>query len=286
MGLADRLSPRRAQQLGGLLGRLLFCLVPKRRAISWKNLQIAFPEKSEAERRQILRGSAENVGKSLVEFLRLPKLWESGDLLRLVRLDGEENLRAALAKGRGVIILTAHFGNWEYSGAAIISRGYAMNVIARQQRDNHTTRLINGIRETVGMKVLEARNADSSRILQCLRRNEIVAILVDQHAGKNGLFVDFFGRPASTHRGAALFALRAHSPVIPMVQYRENDDTHVTQLGEEIALARTGEIRKDIADYTARFTKFVEEQVRLRPETWLWMHDRWRSAPPREAEDS
>jgi KDO2-lipid IV(A) lauroyltransferase len=284
MGLAGRLSHRRAQQLGGLLGRLLFVIVPKRRAIAWKNLQIAFPEKTEAERRQILRGSAEHVGKSLVEFLRLPKLYDRGDLQSLVRLEGEENLRAALAKGRGVVLLTAHFGNWEYSGAIIASRGFPMNVIARQQRDNRTTRLINGLRETAGMRVLEARNADSSQIMKCLRRNEIVAILVDQHAGQNGLFVDFFGRPASTHRGAALFALRTKSPVITMVQYREKDDTHVTRLGEELALVSTGNVRRDVASNTAGFTKFVEEQVRLRPEMWLWMHDRWRSRPARQPE--
>jgi KDO2-lipid IV(A) lauroyltransferase len=108
--------------------------------------------------------------------------------------------------------------------------------------------------------------------------------LVDQHAGQNGLFVDFFGRPASTHRGAALFAVRAKSPVITMVQYREKDDTHVTRLGRELTLVSTGNIRRDIASNTAGFTKFVEEQIRAHPEMWLWMHDRWRSSPPGQSE--
>jgi Kdo2-lipid IVA lauroyltransferase/acyltransferase len=284
MAIAGLLPPRPAQQLGVALGRLLFFIVPKRRAIAEKNLLVAFPEKSEAERRRILRRSAENVGKSLVEFLRLPKLCRQGAISRLVRLEGKENLRAALAKGRGVIMITAHFGNWEYTGAKLAEAGFPITVLARQQRDSNTTRLINGIRQQVGMEVLEARNADSNQILKCLRENKIVAILIDQHAGQGGLFVDFFGRPASTHRGAALFALRARAPVIPLVQYREKDNTHVSYLAPELALLRTGTVREDIDANTALFTKFVEEQIRARPETWLWMHDRWRSAPPPEGE--
>jgi Kdo2-lipid IVA lauroyltransferase/acyltransferase len=279
MGLAGLLSPRQAQRLSVVLGRLLFIIVPKRRAIAWKNLQIAFPEKSETERRWILQRSAENVGKSLIEFLRLPKLFRQEQIQNLVRLEGEENLRAALAKGRGVILITAHFGNWEYTGAKLALSGFPITVLARQQRDGNTTRLINGIREQVGMQVIEARNADSNQILKCLRENQIVAILVDQHAGQNGLFVDFFGRPASTHRGAALFALRARAPVIPLVQYREKDNTHVSCFGPELALIRTGSVRRDIEANTALFTEFVEQQIRARPEMWLWMHDRWRSAP-------
>lgn len=277
-----RLSPGGAGSLGTFLGRVMLMLTPHRRRVARQNISFALPEKSEEERERILRQCYENIGKSLVEFLRLPYLWQKGSLDEVISLEGEEHLRAALKKGRGVILLTAHYGNWELVGARLTASGYPLNVIARHQRDSGTTQLVNGVREAAGMRVLAARRADSSEILRRLRQNEIVGLLADQNAGRKGLFVDFFGRPASTHAGAALFALRSRAAVVPVFGLRNEDGTHTARLLPEVELVRTGRMREDVEANTARFSRIIEEQIRARPGLWFWLHERWRTRPRRQ----
>jgi len=281
--LAPRLSCKGASRLGAVLGWVMLICSHHRNRIALRNLSFAFKEKDGEERKRILRKCCENVGKSLVEFLRLPPLGGNGEIHELVSLEGEQHLRTALGKGRGVILLTAHYGNWELVGAKLAACGYPLNVLARPQRDERTTRLMNRIREAAGMRVLTSRNASSGEILQCLRKGEIVGFLNDQNAGRKGVFVDFFGRPASTPGGAALFALRTKAAVVPMFALRNENDTHVALLLPEVEIIQTGNLRRDVAANTALFTRLIEEQIRTRPELWFWLHDRWRARPPEEA---
>jgi len=276
--IAGRLSRRQAEQLGRVLARVLFLFTPYRRGIAWRNLCFAFREKDVAELRRILWECYENFGRCLVEFLRLPKLRKEGEIHELVSLEGEEHLRRALARGRGVVLLTAHYGNWEMVGAKLAACGYPLNVLARQQRDAVTTRLVDGIRQSCGMRVLAARNGDSRVILACLRRGEIVGFLADQNAGRRGIFVDFFGRAASTFAGAALFALRTKAAVVPVFGLRNRDNTHTARLLPEVELIQTGSVRRDVEANTAAFTRLIEHQIRSRPGLWFWLHDRWRTS--------
>ncbi len=280
--VAGWFSQGQAGRLGSALGRLIFIFTPHRRGIAWRNLTFAFPDRSEEELRRILRRCYENLGLCLVEFLRLPAVGRNRGIHELVALEGEEHLRRAVAKGRGVILLTAHYGNWELVGAKLAASGFPLNVLAREQRDGSTTSLVNGIREQAGMRVLGTRDNETSRVLGCLRRGEIVGFLVDQNAGRDGMFVDFFGRLASTHAGAAFFALRAGAAVVPVFGLRGAGNTHIARLLPEVEIIRSGNLREDMKTNTAAFTHLLEEQIRACPEMWFWLHDRWKARPPQE----
>jgi Kdo2-lipid IVA lauroyltransferase/acyltransferase len=272
------LTPNSANRLGSFLGRLFFAATRYRRKLATTNVSIALGLDEQAAR-QIVRGCYDNMGKCLVEFIRMPMLAKKGQIKQVVKLEGEEHLQAALAKGKGVVLLTAHYGNWELTGARIAA-DYPLSVLARHQNDRSATQLVDGIREATGMRVISAQKDDITRVLNCLRRNEIVGFLIDQNAGTDGIFVDFFGRPASTHGGAAFFALRTGAAVVPIFGLRDAEAAPLVRILPEIEVEHTGSLRKDMAINTAKFTKAIEDQIRARPEIWFWLHNRWKTPPP------
>ncbi len=151
-------------------------------------------------------------------------------------------------------------------------------MIARAQRDDRLTEYIRRTREVAGMRVIHRREAVRQSLL-ALRRNELVGILLDQNAGDDGVFVDFFGHLASTAPGAAAFALRTGATVVPTFGWRRPDDRHVVEIGEPVPLIETGDREQDILANTARYTKVIEEQIRAHPAQWFWLHKRWKSRP-------
>jgi KDO2-lipid IV(A) lauroyltransferase len=153
--------------------------------------------------------------------------------------------------------------------------------IARAQLDSAITDYILKTREATGMKIYHRESAVRASLL-ALRSNELVGMLMDQNAGDDGVFVDFFGRLASTAAGAAVFALKTDAPVLPTFGYRKADDTHVVTIGAPVPLIRTGDHKRDVLENTARYTKVVEENIRAHPEQWFWLHKRWKSRPPEE----
>jgi len=153
--------------------------------------------------------------------------------------------------------------------------------IARAQRDSAITDYILKTREATGMKLYHRESAVRASLL-ALRSNELVGMLMDQNAGDDGVFVDFFGRLASTAPGAAVFALKTEAAVLPTFGYRKPDNTHVVTIGAPVPLIRTGDHKRDVLENTARYTKVVEEKIRAHPEQWFWLHKRWKSRPPGE----
>ncbi len=282
MARRHRSIPERAgYRLGAAVGTLMRRISPRHYRIVLTNLRLAFgEEKREAELRQLAIECYRHLGKCLIEFIRLPAM-SSEEIKRVVRIQGRQHLDAALAAGKGVILLTGHLGNWEMVGARIAAAGYPLNVIARAQRDDTLTQYILRTREVVGMHVLHQEVA-VRRSLLALRQNQLVGILLDQNAGDEGLFVDFFGRLASTAAGAAAFALRTGAAVLPTVGWRNPDDTHTAAIGEAVPLIRTGDRDQDLLVNTARYTKLIEQAIRQHPAQWFWLHKRWKSRPPEE----
>jgi KDO2-lipid IV(A) lauroyltransferase len=137
----------------------------------------------------------------------------------------------------------------------------------------------------MGMRVLH-REVAVRGSLKALRRNELVGVLVDQNAGDDGIFVDFFGCPASTAPGAAAFALRTGAAVLPTFGWRNADNTHVVQVDGPVPLVRTGDHEHDLRANTARYTKIIEEGIRRHPEQWFWLHKRWKARPSGERMES
>ncbi len=272
-----------ARRLGGGLGSFMRHLSPRHYRIVLTNLRLAFgEEKDERELRRIADACYRHLGKCLMEFIRLPAM-SAEEIKRVTDYEGREYLDEALSRGKGVILLTAHLGNWEMVGARIAADEYPLTVIARAQRDDRLTAYIRETRRHAGMRVVH-REESVRASLRALRNNELVGILLDQNAGDDGIFVEFFGRLASTAPGAAAFALRTGAAVVPTFGRRNPDDSHTIIFKPACPLIRTGDLKHDIAANTAHYTKVIEAQIRAQPEQWFWLHKRWKSRPPEEQE--
>jgi len=247
---------------------------PRFRQVAWENLRRVFGAGLPARTAEHLaRRSIQNNCRVVIEFLKLRALTPE-EVARRVTLEGTEHLDAALARGQGVVLLTAHFGNWEWMGARLVQAGYALHVIARDQDDADITALVRGTREGVGMRVL--RRNEVREALRCLRRNEVLGVLADQYAGKRGVIVDFLGTPTSTVTGPSVFALRTGAALVPAFVSRDENNHHRVRVQPAVPLLRTGNREADIVANTARCNRIIAAQIRERPEEWLWIHRRWK----------
>ena len=273
------LLPRQtALNIGVRLADLVFLLSRRERARALEHLSTAFrAEKSPAEILRLSRYCFRNLGKGLMEVLQFPRL-TSENLGKLVVFQGKQNIDNALKKGKGVIILTAHFGNWELLGASLALLGYGVNFIVRPVRSPRLEMMVNRSRESMGIKCI-SRGTSIKEALKCLKRNEILGILSDIDTSVDGVFVDFFGRPAFTPRGPASIALRTGAALIPAFIIRQKDDTHKIVIEKALELKTTGNQEEEVLINTARFTKIIESYIRKYPEQWIWIHQRWKTKP-------
>jgi len=261
-------------RLGTFLGDLTYLLPLRLRRVALSNLRRAYPQFSPAEIRRLCRSNLRLFGKNLVEFLHSPCLSRE-DIRSRVKLQGLEFLHGAFKQGKGVICLTAHFGNWEWMGARITADGFPLAVIARPHDDPATSAFIDSIRIHNGLKVIPRHDVRAA--LRSLRRQEILAVLADQHAGKAGIPVPFFGRPASTFPGIAALALRSGAPIIPCFIVRMPDNTHVATICPPVQLISGDDTQETIRANVALCTKIIEDQIRCYPDHWMWIHNRWKS---------
>jgi KDO2-lipid IV(A) lauroyltransferase len=278
LALTQRMGHRSALALGAGLGEMSYHLFPRYRRVTLANLRRAFGDAwGDREIEHAARETFRNAGRTLLEFVRIPAT-SATELERLLRFEGLEHLDAALAGGRGALLITAHFGNWELMGAGLVQNGYRINVIARTMEDAVMNRTINAIRARAGYRVFERAHA-LRPALECLRRNEVLALLIDQNALMSHVWVDFFGWPAATHTGAAVIARRTGAALVPMFDHRLPDGTHVTRVQAPLHLVPTDDKEGDIRDMTARLTRIIEDEVRGDATQWLWLHNRWKHQP-------
>lgn len=259
---------------------MLCLLVPSRQQLAQENIRRVFGDRfGPRQRRQIARQVTINICKTMIELFKMPYL-SPEQIKQIVSLRGQEHLWAALEQGKGVILLTAHFGNWEVGGARLAIEGFPMVAIARDATDQFTAELINRARQRQGTKVL-ARD-DLRNMLRALRDNQCLAILPDQHAAQGGIIVDFLGRPAATAVGPAILAARTGCAVIPLFGRRRPDDTIDGYILPPLELVHTGDRDYDIKENTTIINRVIGEQIRKYPEQWLWLHRRWKveDAPP------
>jgi KDO2-lipid IV(A) lauroyltransferase len=264
--------------IGGILGRLAYFILTRHRRTALESLGIAFPEYSLKKRKKIaynffvfmIQMSLESVW-----FLRNPRY------LSNIRLEGRENLDKALEKGRGVIITTAHLGNFPIIGLKLAREGYPVNIIVRPMRDAKAGEYFHSLREEAGMKTILSypRRECVSGVLQALKRNEIIIILIDQNFGTGGVWVNFFGKLAATPVGSVIFALRTNAAVVPGYIFRESKGKHCLKLlpQEEIILRDNKD--ETILVNVIKLTRIIEQWVRKIPYQWGWIHRRWKSRP-------
>jgi Kdo2-lipid IVA lauroyltransferase/acyltransferase len=262
-----------ARSVGRFLGRMVFCLDWKHRKIAMDNLRQSLPEKLNAsELRQIAQSSFGELGFNLVELLRIPRFvredWRSS-----FRVRGEEHIREAFSRSRGIIFVISHFGNWEYLGFMPRLLSFPGAAVGQKIKNPAVDGLIKDTRELIGLDLLSKREVASS-IKDYLAKNGAVAILADQRARQMSIDIPFLGRPALTTAAPAVFALKTGAALIPVFIYFEDDKYQV--VFEEEVEAPTGlSVKKSIAEMTRRFTAVFEEKIRERPELWFWVHRRW-----------
>jgi KDO2-lipid IV(A) lauroyltransferase len=249
------------------------------RQVGMRNLEMAFPEKSEKERARILRGQFTSLGRQLAELCQFPR-YTPENVDEVVVYDGLENYERAYARGKGVLFVTAHFGGWELSAFAHSLHGHWVNIVMRPMDNQYLDRLLQSYRTMHGNKVVP-KDDFVRGLLAATKAGETVGILMDTNmTPPQGVFVDFFGIPACTASGLARIALRTDAAVVPgftiwddaMGKYRLRFDP-------ALELIRTGDLEADIVANTQMFTTVIEGYVREYPEQWLWVHRRWKTRP-------
>ncbi len=267
--------------LAKLFGALAYKLALRHRKTARENLDRAFKDElTPGEKDRIVRKVFENLAGMLFEFMRIPWLAPS-DVERLYEVEGIDNLKGALAKKKGVMILTAHFGNWEMLAAFFGLSGNTMDVVARDLDNPAVDEFVKWVRTRSGTRVV-SKNRAMRRLLRSLSGNGIIGILLDQNVASNeGVFVDFFGTPACTNKGPALIVAASGAAIVPAFIAKE-DGRHRLVFLPEVAPACTGDKAKDALETTARCTKIIEDMIRKRPDQWFWVHRRWKTRPPDE----
>jgi KDO2-lipid IV(A) lauroyltransferase len=275
--------PRRwALALGERLGLLAYYAWGRLRRVGHRNLALAFPQMSVRERRRLLERAFRNLGRLLGEFSQFPKLTPE-TIRTIVTYEGLSHYERARAQGRGVLVLTAHFGAWELSAFAHALYGYRMAFLVRPLDNPLLDRLIQSYRTLSGNRLIPKRDA-ARRALRALRQGETIGILMDLNTQPHeGLFCPFFGRPACTSPLLAHLALRTEAPVVPgFLIWSERTRTHVLRFDPPVPLIRTGDLERDVRLNTERFTEVLEAFIRRYPDHWLWVHKRWHTRPPGE----
>jgi Kdo2-lipid IVA lauroyltransferase/acyltransferase len=264
---------------GRALARAVYLIGWKLRRIGDLNLKMAFPQMSRSERKCLLRDSMVNLGRHLGEFSRFSSVTPE-TLRKTIDCEGLENLAAARAPGRGVIIITGHLGAWEMISFALSAFGYPFDFLVRRIENPAIERLIEETRTRFGNRTIDKRGAARS-MLTTLRTGGMLGLAVDINVVRDkGIFVDFFGVPASTTFMAAKLALRTGSLIVPVfAPWEERRQRFVISIGAPLTIERSGDEKKDIRQLTSKFTKVVEDCVRRHPDQWLWIHKRWRTRP-------
>jgi Kdo2-lipid IVA lauroyltransferase/acyltransferase len=277
LGLANRLPEPAARRLGRGLGRAAHGL-GIRTAVARANVDRALgASHSDAERRAVVRAAYAHLGESLVEFLALQTA-RPESLRTHVDLQGEDHIQAALAAGRGAIMASGHLGNWEVMSAGAAARGYPMTFVVQPLRNTRADALVDGLRKRCGIEVLQ-RGMALRRVEDALAANRLVFFMCDQDARRRGVFVPFFGVPASTPKGAAQLAIRHRVPFLPAFGWRLPMQRHVAVFGPPIAVPAGDEeaaVRTILAEFNAR----LEAAVLGAPEQYWWAHRRWKTRPP------
>lgn len=283
------LIPRRAAVFIGVsTGRLAFHLFGKLRRVGLRNLELAFPDKSHAERKSILKGAFRNLGRVMAVVSKFRDL-TADNLTDLIQYSPDPDFAAQYEKtktdGRGRIILGGHMGNWELQAFSYPIFFEPLSFLARRMDNPLIEEMILSIRTRLGNKQIDKTNS-ASPILRTLRSGGTVGVLADVNSHpKEGVFVPFFGIPACTASGIAMLALRANAVIVPMFAIWDAAKEKYSIVHDEIIEpVNTGDRRRDIEETTALCVVATERVIRAYPDQWIWIHRRWKTRPPGEGD--
>jgi len=271
------------EQLSGALGKIGYLCAVSPRKVVLENLAIAFPDLSSVQRERIAKdffyifaaGSFE-----LLHFLNRPERIDTH-----IAVEGLSHLQEAYARGKGIIGLTAHYGNFPLIMAKLVREGFKVAVIARPLRDEKSGDFIHSLRTNAGVKTIFSypRRECVHSTIKALRENTVICMLSDQNFGTGGVWVDFFGKLAATPTGATVFALRTSAAVVPLFMVRRPLGKYTLYIEKAVPLEHAEENEESVLINTARFSKIIEAWIKRYPEHWGWIHKRWKSRPSKEA---
>lgn len=272
-----RLIPLRFRRaLAFLLARLAYYVSLKHRLIAVHNLMRAFPEKSLKEIISLAKKSYASFILVAADFVDIPLL-NKDNLHKWISVEGLDNYTEACREGKGVLLFSGHFGNWEIGNAALAILTKPFVFIYRVFDSPFLERNITGVRASYGNISLPKEKA-MRPMIRLLKRGCTINLLIDQNvAWYDGVFVDFFGRQACTTSGLALLALHTKAPVLPAFTRRLPDGRYLLEIGKKIDITSSGDRAHNVLINTQNFSKIIEEQIRKYPEQWFWVHQRWKT---------
>jgi KDO2-lipid IV(A) lauroyltransferase len=266
-----------SMRIGEGMGGLLYYFWKSRRTIALENLRAAVSRGAmiiHASPESVIRQNFRNMGKSFVEVVKI--YYGFGKcVFDHVQITGVEHLNKALSKGAGTLLLTGHCGNWELSALASSMNLTRLNIVARAQNNPYLNRFAERTRERYGNSVIYKKGA-LKKIIQALKRNEAVGILMDQSVvSSEAVIADFLGKKDHIMKTPAIIARKTGSPVLPVFGRRVNSG-HSIEIGEEIELDTSEDYEQAVYNDTVRFSGYIEEYIKNNPAEWLWIHRRWK----------
>lgn len=263
--------------IGRELGRLYYHIAARqsRRAIAQMQESLSI---SAQEADTITRRLFKKLGQTFLEVMYIPALTPA-KIKKIITIENPQYLADAVAQGHGVVLLTAHIGNWEWLGAALSMAGFPLTTVIKKQPNDQHTRILNEYREQVGMEIFTRGTSELVGAAKALKKGKILGFLADQDAGVSGVFISFLGKAASTPLGPAVFARRFHSPVVPVFIVRCPAGGHRAIVHPPLTMEDTGDETVDLYNMTEKMTRIIEETIHQYPDEWLWFQKRWNTTP-------
>lgn len=269
-----------AQFLGRIAAFLMYSFIPFRKKEVFEGLSLAFPQKSKEEIEKIAKATYKNFFSVFIDMFFISRM--SNEKVEKMLIYDKALIEKAMSKNKGLVLMSAHFGNWELSALAFAKK-YPVALIVAKQSNNFVDRMMNEFRTKEGFNVIGFQRDDKLSfrgIVKALRKNQVLAILGDQDAGWQGIFIPFFGKLASTPKGPAFFAIHAGSPIITAFGVPQKDGSMKMEI-EELPIPNTGNIDEDIKIINTIYYQRLEDVIRRHPEQWFWFHRRWKTEPPK-----
>ncbi|HTG91220.1 MAG TPA: lysophospholipid acyltransferase family protein [Pyrinomonadaceae bacterium] len=278
LSVVGALPFRQSIRLGRFFGLIAYLVASELRRTGEINLKLAFPQKTAEERRQLLKGCFESLGRALGVFSHFADPPES--ILSALEPSGIEHLDQVKASGRGAILFTAHLGAWELTSYGLSLLGHPVSFLVRPIDNPKIEEIVDRYRTRTGNKTLDKFSAARSMV-KTLRSGEFLGLLIDLNALEDeAIFVNFFGVPASTNFMTAKLALRSDVPIIPVfAPWDKTRQKFLLQVNEPVEFERSGDEEADVRELTTRLTQHFEDQIRRYPDQWLWIHKRWKTRP-------
>jgi len=260
---------------------ILSAILPIRRKIILENLRTAFPEADEKKLSSLVRETYRNFFLLIVEFTKYEQRDLNALMTQITEIEGEEYFNEVGGGEKPFLAITAHIGNWELMGAYFAARHISLSVLARPIHNIHVDRLVNRMRKRKGLDVISTQDSPIREVLEALKGGRCVAFLADQDARRAGIFIDFFGKPASTFTGPALFSFKTGLPLLPIFDIRTGISTHKVIIFPPIYPSQDeAEREATIHAITEKYTRILEDIIRRYPGQYFWFHRRWKTHPP------